>query len=244
MSLSLMAWLLFKKLGSQNNFDVDTTTDAGQFTEETLQQYAAVVFLSTTGNVLNHYQEADFERYIQAGGGFVGIHAAADTEYDWGWYGRLVGGYFWDHPGINDTFPNVQSGVLQVVNADHESTRHLPKQWKRTDEFYSYKKMHKDLNVLLTIDENSYGGGHKMGNHPMAWYHDFDGGRAFYTASGHTSESYKEEAYLKHLLAGIQYAIGDNKSLISTKPKRPAYQKKTVLPKQLWLPVSCLSQQK
>jgi glucose/arabinose dehydrogenase/cytochrome c551/c552 len=208
-----------KTMGSQNNFDVDTTTDAVKFTEENLQQYAAVVFLSTTGNVLNQYQEADFERYIQAGGGFVGIHAAADTEYDWGWYGRLVGGYFRDHPGINDSFPNVQPGVLQVANADHEATKHLPKQWKRTDEFYSYKKVQNDLNVLLTIDEKSYGGGFKMGNHPMAWHHEFDGGRAFYTALGHTKESYKEEAYLKHLLAGIQYAIGDNKKLDFDKAK-------------------------
>ncbi len=208
-----------EKLGSDNGFEVDTTTNAANFTEELLQPYAAVVFLSTTGDVLNHYQEADFERYIQAGGGFVGIHAAADTEYDWGWYGRLVGGYFWDHPGINDSFSNVQPGVLQVADADHASTKHLPKQWKRSDEFYSYKKLHNGLNVLLTIDEKSYGGGHKMGNHPMAWYHDYDGGRAFYTGLGHTKESYKEEAYLKHLLAGLQYAIGDNKKLDFGKAK-------------------------
>jgi glucose/arabinose dehydrogenase/cytochrome c551/c552 len=202
-----------QKLGRQNSFLVDTTSNADWFTQDSLNKYAAVVFLSTTGDVLNHYQEAEFERYIQAGGGFVGIHAAADCEYDWGWYGRLVGGYFLDHPGINDTFPNVQEGILQVVDANNNATRHLPKQWKRRDEFYSYKKLNKEVDVLLSIDEKSYHGGHKMGNHPMAWYHDYDGGRAFYTASGHTKESFSEEPFLKHLLAGIQYAIGDNKEL-------------------------------
>lgn len=208
-----------QKLGAQNKFSVDTTTNAEMINEDSLKQYAAVVFLSTTGNVLNHYQEADLERYIQAGGGFVGVHAAADTEYDWGWYGRMVGGYFADHPGINDTFPNVQEGVLQVVNADHEATKHLPKEWKKTDEFYSYKKFNKDVNVLLKIDENSYGGGLDMGDHPMAWYHDYDGGRAFYTALGHTKETYSEEPFLKHLLAGIQYAVGDGNELNYKKAK-------------------------
>src|SRR5215213_5498111 len=97
-----------QKLGSQNNFDVDTTSNADWFTDDTLKKYSAVVFLSTTGDILNSYQEADFERYIQSGGGYMGIHAAADAEYDWGWYGRLAGGYFLLHPGIRDSFPNVQ----------------------------------------------------------------------------------------------------------------------------------------
>ncbi len=100
------------------------------FNEDRLKNYAAVVFLSTTGNVLDHYQEAAFERYIQAGGGYMGIHAAADCEYDWGWYGRLTGGYFLSHPGIHDTFPNVQEGVLNVVDQDNGATKHLPKQMR------------------------------------------------------------------------------------------------------------------
>lgn len=208
-----------QKLGSQNNFDVDTTSNAEWFTDDTLKKYSAVVFLSTTGDVLNNYQEADFERYIQSGGGFVGIHAAADAEYDWGWYGRLVGGYFLLHPGIRDSFPNVQEGVLNVVDQNNEATKHLPKQWKRTDEFYSYKKLNKDVKVLMTIDENSYKVGLKMDYHPMTWYHEYDGGRAFYTALGHTKESFSEDNYLKLLLGGIKYAIGDNKDLDYDKAK-------------------------
>ena len=208
-----------QKLGNENGFDVDTTTNATMFEEDTLRKYAAVVFLSTTGNVLDNIQEAAFERYIQAGGGYMGIHAAADCEYDWGWYGRMVGAYFLSHPGINDTFPNVQPGVFTVADQNNEATKFLPKQWKRTDEFYSFKKMSKDVHVLLTIDEKTYNGGVNGDYHPMAWYHDFDGGRAFYTELGHTKESFYEDLYLKHILNGIQYAIGDNKELDYAKAK-------------------------
>lgn len=202
-----------QQLGNENGFEVDTTTNAEMFNEENLEQYSAVVFLSTTGDVLNNYQEADFQRYIEAGGGYVGIHAAADTEYHWGWYGKMVGGYFLDHPGINDPNPNVQEGVLTVEDATHSSTEFLPEQWTRTDEWYSYKNFNDNVNVLLSLDEDSYNGGADMGFHPMAWYHDYDGGRAFYTGLGHTSESFTEDLYLQHILAGIQYAIGENKVL-------------------------------
>ena len=202
-----------QQLGIENGFEVDTTTNANMFTEDSLKQYSAVIFLSTTGDVLNHYQEADFERYIQSGGGYVGIHAAADTEYHWGWYGKMVGGYFSDHPGINDPHPNVQEGILVVEDITHSSTKFLPEQWTRTDEWYSYKNFNEDVNVLLSLDEESYQGGADMGHHPIAWYHDYDGGRVFYTGLGHTSESFTEDLYLQHLLAGIQYAIGDNEIL-------------------------------
>lgn len=207
------------QLGSQHDFDVDTTTNAEMFNDDSLKKYSAVVFLSTTGDVLDYIQEASFERYIQAGGGYMGIHAAADCEYDWGWYGRMVGGYFLDHPGINDTFPNVQPGVLHVVDKDFIATKGLPAEWKRTDEFYSYKKLSKETKVVMTIDEKTYHGGKNGDNHPMAWYHDYDGGRAFYTELGHTVESYTEPEYLQHILGGIQYAIGDNKELDYSKVK-------------------------
>ncbi|MDG1277881.1 MAG: ThuA domain-containing protein [Algoriphagus sp.] len=208
-----------QKLGAENGFAVDTTTNSELFNEENLKQYSAVIFLSTTADVLNNYQEAEFERYIQAGGGFVGIHAAADTEYEWGWYNRLVGGYFADHPGINDPNPNVQPGSITVVDKSNSSTSFLPSPWDRTDEWYSYKKMNPEVKVLLTLDENSYKGGLDMGEHPIAWYHDYDGGRAFYTGGGHTNESFTEELFLKHLMAGIQYAIGDNLELDYSKAK-------------------------
>lgn len=208
-----------QKLGAENGFSVDTTKNAELINEENLAQYAAVIFLSTTADVLNHYQEADFERYIQSGGGFVGIHAAADTEYEWGWYGRLVGGYFSDHPGINDPHPNVQPGKITKTGEKHPSVDFLPESWERTDEWYSYKNVNPNTKKLLLLDESSYQGGMDMGEHPIAWYHDFDGGRAWYTGGGHTKESYEESEFLSHLLAGINYAIGDNLELDYSKAK-------------------------
>lgn len=203
------------KLGEANGFIVDTTENAQYFNEDSLDKYAAVVFLSTTDSkdsLLNHYQENAFERYIQAGGGFVGVHAATDAGYHWGWYGRLVGAYFTSHP-------RQQEAVLKVVDKNHPSTRHLPDQWKRKDEWYNFKNINPDLNILLTIDESSYEGGTNGDPHPMAWYHEYDGGRAFYTELGHTDESYQEDLFLDHLLGGIQYAIGENHKLDYKKVK-------------------------
>src|SRR5699024_6185873 len=192
------------KLGQEHGFLVDTTTDASQFNEENLAQYAAVVFLNTTGDLLNHLQEADFERYIQGGGGFVGIHAAADAEYDWGWYGRLVGAYFKSHP-------HVQEASLNVLDKQHPSTKGLPDTWKHTDEWYDYYNISKDINLLISIDESSYEGSDQEGDvHPMAWYQDFDGGRAFYTGLGHQEENFTDSLFMKHLLGGIEYAMGEN----------------------------------
>ena len=193
-----------QQLGKEYGFAVDTTEDASFFTEDSLKKYAAVVFLNTTGNVLNYKQEAAFERFIQAGGGFVGIHSATDTEYDWLWYAKMVGGNFESHP-------KQQNAKLNVVDKNHPSTKHLPDVWERFDEWYNFKNLNKDVHVLVKIDEKSYEGGKLGDDHPMAWYHDYDGGRSFYTALGHTEESYTDSNYLKHILGGIQYAIGENK---------------------------------
>jgi type 1 glutamine amidotransferase len=190
------------KMGQENNFDVDTTTNAAKFTADNLKQYAAVIFLSTTGDVLNNEQQTAFEQYIKAGHGFVGVHAATDTEYDWPWYGKLVGAYFKSHPSKQ------QEANLEIVDRSFIATKHLPATWRRLDEWYNYKWIADDLHVLIKIDEKSYIGGENGDNHPMAWYHSFDGGRAFYTALGHTDASYADPLYLKHLLGGIKYAIG------------------------------------
>lgn len=202
-----------QKLGAENGFDVDTTKNADQFNDENLKKYSAVIFLSTTGNVLDYKQEAAFERYIQSGGGFVGVHAATDTEYDWGWYGRLVGAYFVSHP-------KQQEARFIIKDKNFGATKFFTDSvWQRKDELYNYKNISPDLHILVTIDETSYEGGINGKFHPMAWYHDFDGGRSFYTGLGHTDESWSEENFLKHLLGGIQYAIGDNNELDYTKAK-------------------------
>lgn len=191
-------------MGDKHGFLVDTTENSSHFNEENLLRYKAVVFLNTTGDVLNQEQQNDFERFIQAGGGYVGIHAATDTEYDWPWYGKLAGAYFESHPNN----PNVKEGEFFVVDKNHAATDSLPEKFKRSDEFYSFKKINPDIKVLVKIDERTYTGGTNGDNHPMSWYHEFDGGRAFYTAMGHTSESFSEPLFLRHLWGGLQYVLG------------------------------------
>ena len=193
-----------RELGPRNGFSVDATEDAAEFSVANLKRYAAVIFLSTTGDVLDLGQQAAFERFIRSGGGFVGVHSAADTEYTWPWYGGLVGAHFRSHPQI-------QSGVIDVKDARHPSTVGLPRRWRRTDEWYNFARNPRPaVRVLATIDEASYspGDGAMGADHPIAWSHEYQGGRAWYTAGGHTDESYSEPLFLKHLLGGIRYAAG------------------------------------
>src|SRR6185503_712232 len=151
--------------------------------------------------------------YIQAGGSYVGIHAAADCEYDWGWYGRLAGAWFSSHP-------EQQTAKFIIKDKNFGATDFFTDSvWTRKDELYNYKKLNPDIHVVMTIDESSYKGGTNGDFHPMSWYHDYDGGRAFYTALGHTGASYVEPQFLQHLLGGIQYAIGDNNKLQYSKAK-------------------------
>lgn len=207
----------FFELGKANGFEVDTTENSEKFTEENLMKYKAIVFLNTTGDVLNDQQQNAFERYIQAGGGYLGIHAATDTEYDWPWYNKLAGAWFESHPMPE----NVQKGNFLVVDRTHPSTQFLPEIWEREDEFYSFKDINPDIKVLMKIDEKSYTGGTNGDNHPMAWYHEFDGGRSFYTAGGHTDESFSDDLFLKHLQGGLHYVLGgdDPKPLDYSKAK-------------------------
>ncbi|HJQ11630.1 MAG TPA: ThuA domain-containing protein [Gemmatimonadaceae bacterium] len=196
-----------RKLGQENGFAVDATEDASAFTSKNLARYRAVVFMSTTGDVLDPAQQDDFERYIQAGGGYVGVHSATDTEYDWPWYGRLAGAYFTSHPNN----PNVRKGTFRVIDKNHVSTQGLPDRWDREDEFYNFKSIDPSIHVLVDIDERSYEGGTNGDRHPMSWYHDFDGGRAWYTNMGHTEATYTEPLFLQHLLGGLRYAMGTGK---------------------------------
>lgn len=192
------------KLGQENGFNVDTTENADLFTPENLKKYKAVVFLSTTGDILNAEQQAAFEQYIKKGGGFVGIHAAADTEYEWPWYNQLVGAYFLSHP-------KQQNAEIEIVNKKHLSTKMLPDRWKRYDEWYNYKSIVDGIKVLGNLDEKTYEGGKNGDNHPFIWYREFDGGRSFYTGGGHTDESYSDPQFMAHVLGGIKYAMGKKK---------------------------------
>ncbi|MZD52494.1 ThuA domain-containing protein [Streptomyces sp. SID5606] len=191
-----------RDVGTAHNFTVDATEDAGAFTSGNLGQYRAVVFLSTTGDVLDGTQQTAFEQYIQGGGGYVGIHAAADTEYDWPFYDGLAGALFHSHPAV-------QSATVRVEDRAHDATAHLGRTWQRTDEWYNYRTNPRTTaHVLASLDESSYSGGNMAGDHPISWCKDYRGGRAFYTGGGHTDESFADPAFNRHLLGGIRWAAG------------------------------------
>ena len=191
-----------RALGNGHDFGVVATEDAGFFVADSLHRFAAVVFLNTTGEVLDAAQESAFEAYIKAGGGYVGIHSAADTEYEWEWYEGLVGAYFESHP-------EVQAADIIVTDRQHPSTRRLPLQWNHTDEWYNYAANPRaNVHVLAVVDETSYEGGAMGHDHPVAWAHAYDGGRAWYTGLGHTVESYSDPAFMAHVLGGIEWASG------------------------------------
>ena len=208
-------------LGTQKNFQVDSTKDGGWFRADILAHYKAVIWLETTGDVLTDTQQTAFENYIRAGGGYAGIHSAADTEYGWPWYGKLVGAYFKDHPN------GTPSGTVIREDATDPSTASLPATWPRVDEWYNFQtftgpvdgggaaaiafnpRNNPDLHILLTTDTTSYTGAVPAGtDHPIAWCHKYDGGRSWYTGLGHTQASYTDASFLAHIYGGIQDAAG------------------------------------
>src|SRR6266487_2593902 len=207
--------ITLQKLATEHNVRVDFTEDASVFTDVNLAHYDAVIFLMTTGNILDDNQKAAFERYIRAGGGYVGVHSASDTEYAWSWYGGLMGAYFDRIHGHS----KVIQATIHVTDRSHPSTVMLPALWVRTDEWYNFATNPRGrVNVLMTIDERTYKGGTMGIDHPIAWYHEYDGGRAWYTALGHTSESYYEPLFLTHLWGGIIYAAGGRQRM-ATMPR-------------------------
>jgi len=209
-----------QQLGAQNDFAVTATEDGAAFTDANLAQYDAVVWLSTTGDVLTDTQQDAFERYIQAGGGYVGIHAAADTEYTWGWYGQMLGGYFKNHP------PGTPNAFVDIADPDEPSTETVPARWNRTDEWYNYQSpdnpsvggggadyspRNSDVHVLATVDETTYDEQDDSAgadDHPIAWCSDFDGGQMWYTGMGHTQASFTEADFVEHILGGLQTVTG------------------------------------
>lgn len=204
-----------KQICRENNIKVTVTDNSDSFTKDSLAVYSAVIFLNTTGDVLNNSQQEGFEGYIKSGGGFAGIHSAADTEPDWPWYIRLVGAKFAGHPNN----PNVLKAVINITDTHFPATKDLSLRWERTDEWYNYSNISADIKIIATLDESTYSGGTNGKNHPITWYHSFEGGRAFYTGGGHTEASYAEPLFLKHLTEGIKYAAGIGSVAASNKDK-------------------------
>jgi len=189
--------------GMMRGWTVAASEDPETFTAMGLAAYDVVVFLLTTGDVLDGDQQAALEGFVEAGGGWAGVHSASDTEYDWTWYGGLVAAYFDGHPAP-------QNADVVVEDPSHPSTSHLPATWNRFDEWYSFDRNPRtDVDVLLSLDESTYNPGNlAMGDHPIAWARQYEGGRAFYTAGGHTSASYEDTDFLTHLAEGIEWASG------------------------------------
>jgi len=198
-----------RKLAERNFFNVEWHEDPKQFNEKKLSEFQVVIFLNTTGNILNDEQKGALTKFIQSGKGFVGIHSAADTEYGWDWYTKMVGRMFHIHP-------LVQTAVLKVNDAKFPGMERIPSAWYWTDEWYEYgEEKIKGLNYLLTVDEKTFDPnvkwGEKVGKgmgdfHPIAWYHEYDGGRAFYTGLGHIPLIYSDPVFLEHLYGGIYWA--------------------------------------
>ncbi len=227
-----------QQLGATNNFTVTATEDSSVFNDANLEQYEVVIFLSTTGDVLTPTEQAAFERYIQGGGGYAGIHAASDTEYDWPWYGSLVGAYFNNHPA------GTPSATVKVEDPAHPSTAGLPKRWQRTDEWYNFRTPNtltarNKLHILASMDETTYapGTGANGVEHPIAWCQDYDGGRSWYTGMGHTEASFTDAPFLKHILGGIQTAAGvvpsDCKATLQPSFEKVALDENTTNPMEL-----------
>lgn len=218
-----------QELSTTNNFSCHFSENAEIFNGTALDSFAVVVFLNTSGDILNGDQEAAFENFIESGGGYVGIHAASDTEYDWPWYGALVGSYFNGHPAI-------QEASMTVENGSHPSTQHLGGTWVRREEWYNFAvPFPQNLSVLLTVDEESYQGGSMGDFHPIAWFHEVGMGRSFYTAMGHEAQAYDEPDFRKHILGGLRWAAGQASTV-------NPYEKEGVLllfpnPSKQWLTV-------
>jgi cytochrome c len=183
-----------RQLAQDNNFTADPTEDPSVFNDANLARYQVVIFALTTGDVLDDTQQGALERFIRSGRGFVGFHSASDTEYDWPWYGGLVGAWFRTHGPI-------EQGTVIVSAAEHPITSALPAHWVRTDEWYQFRSAPPAAaRILATLDGPA--------PHAIIWCQSYDGGRSFYTAAGHTSASYAEPLFLTHLLRGIEYAAG------------------------------------
>jgi type 1 glutamine amidotransferase len=149
--------------------------------------------------VLDEHGRAALMHYMKQGGGWLGVHGASTSEYDWPWFEGLVGARF-------DQHPEIQPAVIDVEDRGHPATGHLGERWEHTDEWYAFRRNpREDVRVLLSVDEASYSGGTMGADHPLAWCHEYGGGRSFYTALGHDEDAYRDDRFLGHLLGALRW---------------------------------------
>lgn len=210
-----------QELGKQNGFGVDVSTNAAVFSDENLKKYRALIFANSNNEAFeNDEQRAAFQRFVRDGGGFMGIHSSTGSERQWIWFQQMQGAKFLRHAPL-------QKFTVNVIEPSHPSTAHLGGTWAWEDECYFFTNVNSGIKVLLSADTSSLKdsklasapGQKSNGVFPLAWYHEFDGGRVFYTSLGHKIEYYSEPAFRKHLLGGIRWVMGDTNAI--TTPNRP-----------------------
>lgn len=188
-----------RELGLDGGFDVEATEEPGAFTRGNLAGYRVVVFLSTSGEVLTDEGRGALREWVEAGGGFVGVHLAAGTEREWDFFGELVGARFTRHP-------QYQPAVVTVEDQRHPATAHLPAQWSFDDEWYEFDDNPRGrVRVLASVDERCYEGGTMGPDHPLVWCHENCGGRAFYTSLGHADAAYADPMFRAHLEGALTW---------------------------------------
>jgi type 1 glutamine amidotransferase len=207
----------FYEMAHERKWRITFTEDSTFFTEKELSKYNVVIFLLTTGNdLLNNKEKLAFQKYVEDGGGFVGVHSATDTEYKWPWYEKLAGAHFLGHPPVHE-------GKLVIENTTHPATICFGADtiiWK--DEFYTFDRnprTNRNVKVLVSIDEKSYNIDDNkwfknvnlvMGDHPLIWCQNIGRGRSFITSLGHSAELYDNEMFRKHLTGAVLWAAGKN----------------------------------
>ena len=189
-----------RQLAADVGLAADATEDPEQFSALNLARYKLVIFLSTSGDVLSDSGRAALAAWVGAGGGFVGVHAAATAERGWEFFGDLLGARFTRHPPL-------QPGTVRIEDQRHPATAHLLGQWPWTDEWYEFDKNPRgSVRVLASVDERTYSDGRMGADHPLVWCHENCGGRSFYTALGHAAEAYADPAFRAHLSGALIWA--------------------------------------
>lgn len=191
---------MVRELGEQAGWRITATEDPSVFSADGLRNVRVVIFLNTTGDVLNSPQESAMEAWLRQGRGFVGIHSAADTEYQWPFYGQLVGAYFKSHP-------HIQNARVKIEDRNDPCCSHLLAIWERTDEWYCFRSSPRpNVKVLGSLDTSSYQGSTMGADHPIFWKHELGRARSFYTGMGHTKGTYREPLFREKIRRAIVWA--------------------------------------